>query len=56
MKHNLRGSLRRKQRTAKKTANTANTKSSTHIDEFGEYIKKDAYGTEVSIQTESERF
>ena len=33
--------------SAKKVAKT---------DEFGEYLKKDVYGTKVSVQTESDKF
>ena len=40
---------------AKKAART-NANTDTKTDEFGDYIKKDVYGTEVSVETESERF
>ena len=32
------------------------TKKVAKTDEFGEYLKKDVYGTKVSVQTESDKF
>ena len=48
------GSMKRKTNVSDQAKSPAKKVAKT--DEFGEYLKKDVYGTKVSVQTESDKF